>query len=111
MKKIYKILNYDGPLHALRERTQELQDYYFTCLYLPNTMMQDADALSRYYDPLVTMYISTANAYHQQDEYNCAGVYIESVFIELMQNNRYTLRESKSIASSNVIKRKIIASN
>ena len=74
-------------------------------------MMQDVDALFRYYDPLIAMHISTANAYRQQDENNRAGAYSESVFIQLMQNNRYTLRESKSIASSNVIKRKIIASN
>jgi len=49
------------------------------------------------------MHISKANAYCQQDENNNSGAYSESDFIELMQNDRYTLRESQSIASSNAI--------
>ena len=46
IKTIYKILNYDGPLHVLRRWTQELQAYSFTCIHRSNIMMQDVDALS-----------------------------------------------------------------
>ena len=45
MKSLYKILDYDGPIHSLRRWSQELLAYNFETIHRPATMMKDVDAL------------------------------------------------------------------
>ena len=102
MKTVYKILNYDGPVHTLRRWSQELLAYSFTCVHRPNSMMQDVDALSRYHDPLVAAHISCATMYRRQDMTNRSDAYSSSVFDSLLQSNKYTLnkRKDKSLTAA-----------
>ena len=67
MKTVYKILNYEGPIHTLRRWTQGLLGYSLTCVHRPNAMMQDVDALSKYRNPLVIEHIVLANLFQMQD--------------------------------------------
>ena len=95
MKTVYKILNYDGPVHTLRRWSQELLAYSFTCVHRPNNMMHDVDALSRYHDPLVAAHMSCATMYRRQDMTNRSDAYSSSVFDSLLQSNKYTLHKQK----------------
>ena len=97
MKPIYKILNYDGPVHTLHRWAQEFLAYMFTCVHCPNNMMQEADALSQYHDPLVVTHILCANTYRCQDVSDQSDAYSLSVFNSLLQKNKYTLHRRKSI--------------
>jgi len=67
MKTVYKILNYEGPIHTLRRWTQELLGYSLTCVYRPNAMMQDVDAFSKYRNTLVIEHIVLTNLFQMQD--------------------------------------------
>ena len=51
-----EILEYTGNIHQIRRWSQELLGYHFTILHRPARMMQDVDALSRFYDPLIASY-------------------------------------------------------
>ena len=53
-------------------------------------MMQDADTLSRYHDPLVVAHILCANTYHRQDMANRSDAYGLSVFDSLLQKKIHT---------------------
>ena len=96
MKTLYKILNYDRPVHTLCCWSQELLVYLFTYVHRPNNMMQDVDALSRYHDPLVAAHMSCAAMYRRADMTNRFDAYSSLVFDNLLQNNKYTLHKRKS---------------
>ena len=94
MKTVYKILNYEGPIHSISRWAQELLAYSFTCVHRPNSMMVDVDALSRSYDPLTAKHIVVANTYRVHDM-NCrSDAYSTSMFDQLLSQNRYTLKPS-----------------
>ena len=62
-----EILEYTGNIHQVRRWSQELLGYHFTILHRPARMMQDVDALSRFYDPLIACYNLTANQLRSDD--------------------------------------------
>ena len=103
MKTIYKILNYDGPIHTLRRWTHELLAYSFTCAHQHNTMMQDVDALSRYQDPLVAEHTVISNQYQQQDTVNCKATYSSSVFDKLLKANKYAINNTNSFTNKRAL--------
>ena len=47
MKFLYRVLDYDGPIHCLRRWCQELQAYNLIALHRLAPMMMDVDALNR----------------------------------------------------------------
>ena len=51
-----EILEYTGNLHQIRQWSQGLLGYHFNILLYSTRMMQDVDALSLFYDPLVVSY-------------------------------------------------------
>ena len=51
--------------------SQENLGYHFTILHWPAWMMQDVDALSHFYDPLIACYNITANQLHSDDYSQC----------------------------------------
>lgn len=51
IKSINKILEYLGPIHALRQRCQEQLSYDFMLAHRPERMMRDIDTLNR--DPII----------------------------------------------------------
>lgn len=61
MTTVYKILNYERPIPAIRRWAQEHLAYSFTCVHRPNSMIIDVDVLSRYYDALIAKYVAIAN--------------------------------------------------
>ena len=62
-----EILEYTGNIHQVRRWSQELLGYHFTILHRPARMMQDVDALSRFYDPLIDSYNITASQLRRDD--------------------------------------------
>ena len=72
MKTMYRILEYDGPIHSLRRWCQELQNYHFIALYRPASMMADVDALNRgSYHRISTVYYTLVTAIRNYDmQYN-----------------------------------------
>ena len=107
MKTVYKILNYDGPIHTLRRWTQELLTYAFTCVHRRNTMMQDVDALFRYLYPLVAQQANFVAFIRSEDINDHADAYSSSVFDELLRSNKYAIKKhssnvSRDIATNNI---------
>ena len=72
-------------MHTLRPWTQELSAYSFTCVYRPNAMIQDINALQRCRDPLVVDHIMLANFFQMHDISNRKDAYSLSTFDALLK--------------------------
>jgi hypothetical protein len=58
-----EILEYDEPIHQIRQWEQELLGYHFQIFQRPARMMRDVDGLSsRFDDPLLASYFTTTDA-------------------------------------------------
>ena len=53
---LHEFLEYDGPIHQVKQWTQELLGYFFTVIHHPAHMLKDIDAISHLYDPLIIHY-------------------------------------------------------
>ena len=103
MKTMYKILSYEGPIYTLRQWTQELLAYAFTCVYRPNTMMQDVVVLSRYLDPLVAHQTKFTGFFRTKDISDRVDAYSSSVFDELFSSKKYAVKKNSSNISHGVV--------
>lgn len=69
MNSLYRILEYDGPIHSLRRWSQELLAYNFETIHRPAAMMKDIDALNRGpYSKTVATYMVYTAAIHELDK-------------------------------------------
>ena len=58
------ILEYNGSIRQLKQRSRELLAYEFVITHRLATMMQDFDSVSRYIDPIVHQDTITASRFH-----------------------------------------------
>ena len=99
-----EILEYTGNIHQVRRWSQELLGYHFTILHRPARMMQDVDALSRFYDPLIDSYNTTASQFRLDDCTQCPHAYCKSLFPTFALNvQKYNLKEEPAISSPHIL--------
>lgn len=99
MKSIGIILEYLGPIHALRRWSQELMAYDFLPVYRPDFTMRDVDALNRGpYHKVVNSYNAMTYTLHEQDTKECPSAYSASVLKTLMESGKYMLK-GRSVAA------------
>ena len=55
-----EVLDYNGSIHQLKLRSQELLAYEFAIIHQPSKMMEDVDAVSRYINTIINKYLFTA---------------------------------------------------
>ena len=98
MKSINHILEYDGPIHALRRWSQELMAYDFTPLHRPARLMQDVDALNRGpYHKIITNYDSMSHALHKKDQLMNALAYCKQTFEQEIQRGSYSIKKLRKL--------------
>ena len=64
---VKEILEYFGPVHQLRRRSQELMGYEYAFIHRPAKMMKDVDTLSRRFGKNVAVYLVQAVRMRQHD--------------------------------------------
>ena len=100
MKTLYKILEYDGPIHCLRRWTQELQAYDFIPIHRPAMMMKDVDALNRGpYARIITTYYAISASIRCMDQEVNGLAYGEDQFETLISKRKYSNRTSQNEGS------------
>ena len=77
---VKEVLCYEGDIHQVRRWAQELLGYDFTVLHQPSRMMQDADALSRFYGPLISAHLSIAHSLATSDHASRPFAYASTAF-------------------------------
>ena len=60
MNTVYKILDYDCAIHAIRRWAHGIIAYLLTWVHHPNATIHDVDALSHYYFSLVAQHIAVS---------------------------------------------------
>ena len=73
---IKEILEYNGSIHQLKQRTQDFLGYKFFIIHRVATMMKDVDDFRRYVDPFVHQYNITVARLHVEDVTDCPFAYI-----------------------------------
>jgi len=81
MKTLYKMLQYEGPIHCLRRWSQELQAFDFETIHRSAVMMKDVDALNRGpFSPVLKYYLTSVAAVREQQQHLNQHAYDETTF-------------------------------
>ena len=97
MKTLYKMLEYDGPIHCLRRWSQELQAYTFETIHRPALMMKDVDALNRGpFAPVLKYYLTAVVAIREQQLNLNKQAYDPETFEHIMSIGKYNLKSVRS---------------
>ena len=77
-KTISEVLEYEGPISMLWWWVQELLGHHFSCIHCSARMMDDADGLTRCFDPIIDRHFCVAVLLHQVDTDRFPVIYVDN---------------------------------
>ena len=101
MKTLYRILEYDGPIHCIRRWCQELFAYDFITIHRPAIMMKDVDALNRGpYSKVIASYLAFVTTIKEYDKLRNKRAYDNNALESLLKEGLYSIKKPDRITVS-----------